>query len=73
MRVVAATTGTFYGVPMTAGDIYTVAGTGSPGFSGDGHAAKGAELDEPIGVGLDRAGNLLVADVGDGRVREITR
>jgi hypothetical protein len=73
VRVVAVTTGTFYGVPMTAGDIYTVAGTGSPGFSGDGHAAMGAELDEPVGVGLDRSGNLLVADVGDGRVREITR
>jgi hypothetical protein len=73
VRVVAVTTGTFYGLPMTAGDIYTVAGTGTPGFSGDGHAAIGAELDEPVGVGLDRAGNLLVADVGDGRVREITR
>jgi len=41
VRVVAASTGTFYGQPMTAGDIYAVAGTGSPGFSGDGHAATG--------------------------------
>jgi hypothetical protein len=73
VRVVAVATGTFYGMPMTAGDIYTVAGTGTPGISGDGHAATGAELDEPVGVGLDRAGNLLVADAGDGRVREITR
>jgi len=73
VRVVAVAAGTFYGVPMTAGDIYTVAGTGTPGFSGDGHAATGAELDEPAGVGLDRAGNLLVAGVGDGRVREISR
>jgi hypothetical protein len=28
IRVVAATSGTFYGAAMTAGDIYTVAGTG---------------------------------------------
>jgi len=70
---VAVATGTFYGVPMTAGDIYTVAGNGTQGFSGDGHAATGAELDDPVGVGLDQAGNLLVAGAGDGRVREISR
>jgi hypothetical protein len=73
VRVVAAVTGTFYGVPMTAGDIYTVAGNGAPGLSGDGHAATGAELDEPVGVSVDSAGNVLVADLGDGRVRAITR
>jgi uncharacterized protein YheU (UPF0270 family) len=73
IRVVAVTTGTFYGVSMTAGDIYTVAGNGTQGFSGDGHAATGAELDDPVGVGLDQAGNLLVAGAGDGRVREISR
>ena len=73
VRVVAVTTGTFDGVRMIAGDIYTVAGTGIPGLSGDGHAATGAELDEPVGVSVDQAGNLLVADVGDGRVREISR
>jgi hypothetical protein len=73
VRVVAAATGTFYGVPMTAGDIYTVAGNGVPGLSGDGHAATGAELDEPVGVSVDSGGNVLVAEVGDGRVREISR
>jgi hypothetical protein len=72
VRVVAAATGTFYGVPMTTGDIYTVAGNGVPGLSGDGHAATGAELDEPVGVSVDSAGNVLVADVGDGRVRKIS-
>ena len=36
VRVVAASTGTFYGQAMTAGDIYTVAGNGTQGFSGDG-------------------------------------
>src|SRR5262249_48565381 len=72
VRVVAAATGTFYGVPMTAGDIYTVAGNGTPGFSGDGRAATQAELDEPFGVGADAAGNLLVAGLFDGRVRQVS-
>jgi hypothetical protein len=72
VRVVAASTGTFYGVPMTAGDIYTVAGNGTPGFSGDGHAAARAELDEPFGVGTDAAGNLLIAGLSDGRVRQVS-
>ena len=31
VRVVAAKTGTFYGLAMTAGNIYTVAGDGGPG------------------------------------------
>ena len=35
VRVVAESTGTFYGIAMTAGDIYTVAGDGTFGFSGD--------------------------------------
>jgi hypothetical protein len=78
VRVVAAATGTFYGVPMTAGDIYTVAGNGTPGFSGDGRAAVRAELgkpfgvDEPFGVGVDAAGDLLIADLFDGRVRQVS-
>ena len=73
VRVVAAATGTFYGVAMTAGDIYTVAGNGTPGFSGDGGPATSAEVDQPFGVGIAATGNLLVADLFDGRVREISR
>ncbi len=68
----AAVTGTFYGVPMTAGDIDTVAGNGRPGFSGDGHAAASAELDQPFGVGAGAAGDLLIADLFDGRVRQVS-
>jgi hypothetical protein len=58
---------------MTAGDIYTVAGNGTPGFSGDGGPATRAEVAHPFGVGVGAAGNLLVADLFDGRVREISR
>jgi hypothetical protein len=71
VRVVAATTGTFYGQPMITGDIYTVAGTGVLGFSGDGGPATGAELDRPSGVAVDGAGNLVIADTGNERIRVV--
>jgi DNA-binding beta-propeller fold protein YncE len=62
VRVVAESTGTFYGQKMTAGDIYTVAGNGIPGFAGDGGPANNAEFQEPQGVAVDSAGNIIVAD-----------
>jgi len=69
IRVVAATDGTFYRIPMTAGDIYGVAGTGRAGFAGDGGPAVGSELDRPAGVAVDGRGDLIVADMGNSRVR----
>jgi secreted PhoX family phosphatase len=71
VRVVAASTGTFYGQAMTAGDIYTVAGNGTPGFSGDGGPATSAELDSPLGIAVNGAGNLLIPDYSN-RVRMVT-
>jgi len=71
VRVVAARTGTFYGQQMAAGDIYTVAGDGVAGFSGDGGPARSAELNGPANVSVDRAGNLLVADAANQRVRVV--
>lgn len=71
VRVVAASAGTFYGQAMAAGHIYTIAGNGGRGFSGDGGPAAMAELNEPWGLAFDSAGNLLVADSGNGRVRMV--
>jgi trimeric autotransporter adhesin len=71
VRVVAAKTGTFYGQAMTAGDIYTIAGNGTRGYSGDGGPAIAAELDTPQGVAFDSAGNLVIADPASGRVRVV--
>jgi trimeric autotransporter adhesin len=71
VRVVAAATGRFYGVQMTAGDIYTVAGNGTSGFAGDGGSATSAALFEPCAVTVDGAGNLLIADTLHGRVRVV--
>jgi hypothetical protein len=71
VRVVAASTGTFYGRAMTGGDIYTVAGDGTAGFAGDGGPATAAELNTPAGVVVDGAGNLVIADQGNNRVRVV--
>jgi hypothetical protein len=72
VRVAAASSGTFYGQQMTTGDIYTVAGTGTRGFTGDGGPATSAELCGPAAVAVDAAGNLLVTDSGNNRIREVT-
>jgi hypothetical protein len=56
---------------MTAGDIYTIAGTGKPGFSGDGRLGTHAELSQPNYVAADGA-NLLVADRFNNQIRRIT-
>ncbi len=71
VRVVAASTGTFYGQAMTAGDIYTVGGNGTDRFSGDGGLATSAGLEWPSSVAVDAAGNLVIADSYSNRVRTI--
>ena len=55
----------------TSGNISTVAGTGTPGFSGDGGAATSARLNSPRGVALDSSGNLYIADATNHRVRKV--
>ncbi len=55
----------------SAGIISTVAGTGDWGYSGDGGPATHAQLSFPCGMAMDAAGNLLVADVENHRVRRI--
>jgi hypothetical protein len=71
VRVVAARSGTFYGVTMTAHDIYTVAGNGTCGFAGDGGPARAARLCHPDSVDVDGAGNLVVSDLINNRIRVV--
>lgn len=66
IRVVAAASGTFYGVTMTAGHLYTVAGNGTNGIAGDGGPALAAQLDVPESIALDHAGNLIIGERGFG-------
>lgn len=53
------------------GSITTIAGTGECAFSGDGGEAKKANLCGPLGVAVDAAGNVFVADTDNSRVRLI--
>jgi sugar lactone lactonase YvrE len=55
----------------TAGNITTVAGNGTAGFSGDGGPATAAELHGPFGVVADSAGNLYVEDAINARIRKV--
>jgi len=59
-------------VTKSTGDISTVAGNGTAGYSGDGGAATSAELHLPIGVGVDAAGNIYIADTMNDRIRKVT-
>jgi sugar lactone lactonase YvrE len=54
-----------------AGAVSVVAGTGTCGYSGDGHAAVAAQLDDPNGIAFDSAGNLYFSDSNNNRIRRI--
>ncbi|MFI6701786.1 RICIN domain-containing protein [Streptomyces sp. NPDC050509] len=56
----------------TDGKISTVAGSGVAGFGGDGGTATAARLNLPVGVAVDSADTLYVADYHNHRVRKIT-
>jgi sugar lactone lactonase YvrE len=71
IREIPAVSGTQFGIAMVAGDIYTVAGDGTEGFTGDGGPATAAELALPEGIAVDPQGDIFVADTFNGRVREV--
>ncbi|HVW25761.1 MAG TPA: hypothetical protein VHC69_10345 [Polyangiaceae bacterium] len=60
-------------VGLDDGQIATIAGTGVPGFSGDGGPAKKAKLREPYGLAFDSKGDLYVVDTINSRIRRILR
>jgi sugar lactone lactonase YvrE len=54
------------------GIVSTVAGTGTPGFSGDNGPAARAELRQPHSIAVDPGGRrLLICDIGNHRVRQV--
>ncbi len=54
-----------------SGVISTVAGNGTGGFSGDGGDARNAQLRTPQGLAIDPAGNLVIADTNNHRIRRV--
>ncbi len=79
--VVAVTTDTLGNVYFAAGDsvymfdpagtLTRAAGSGSAGYSGDGGAATAAQLAKPMGLAVDPAGNLYIADTNNSVVRKV--
>ena len=60
----------------TNGALLTVAGSGplslaGGGYSGDSGAATSARLNNPSGIAISAAGNLLIADTDNGRIRQV--
>ena len=53
--------------------IATLAGTGEPGYAGDGGPAGAASLNEPKGLCVDREGNVYIADSENHVVRRVDR
>jgi RHS repeat-associated protein len=74
VQEIAASSHTQFGIAMTAGDVYTVAGQqgGYPGTGGDGGAATAARLSEPTSVAADPAGDLYIADSANSRIQEVS-
>ena len=53
------------------GIMTTYAGTGTPGYSGDGGRATAAQLNLPMGIAFDSKGNLYIADMANQRIRRV--
>ena len=55
------------------GTISTYAGQGTQGYTGDGGVATLAQLNAPMGLALDSAGDLYIADSGNNAVRMVSK
>ena len=51
--------------------LSTMAGTGQPGFSGDGGSATNAQLNQPHSIQLDAEGHLYICDIANHRIRKV--
>ena len=58
-------------IDVTSGLISTVAGTGTPGYSGDGGHALGVTMYTPNGLAIDDSNNIYFVDQGSNTVRKV--
>jgi uncharacterized protein (TIGR03437 family) len=56
---------------LPTGVIQTLVGTGVAGFAADNVAVSAATLNSPMGVALDAAGGILIADTNNHRIRQV--
>jgi uncharacterized protein (TIGR03437 family) len=59
-------------VKFSGGVTTVVAGNGTLGISGDGGPAVDAGLGDPMGVAVDAAGSIYIADTLNSRIRRVT-
>ena len=57
---------------ISNGVITTVAGNGTQGFTGDNGPATSAQLANPVGVAVDSAGSVYIADRNNNRIRKVS-
>jgi hypothetical protein len=58
--------------PAATNNIFSVAGTGTMGFGGDGGLATAADLSRPADVATTADGGFLIADSNNNRVRRVS-
>jgi sugar lactone lactonase YvrE len=56
---------------LANGNLVTVAGTGTAGFTGDGGSPTAAQLSSPSAVAVDANGNVFIADTANHRIRRV--
>jgi len=54
-----------------SGNVVTIAGNGTSGYSGDGGPATSAQLNGPTGLAVDAVGNLYISDTGNNHIRKV--
>ncbi len=73
IRMIPKSSGTYYGISMTAGYIYTIVGDGTSGTANDGNlntdGTNPPRIATPRGVTVDQYGNVFIADTGNNAVR----
>lgn len=69
IRAVSPLGGVVLDVSIGAGDINTVVGTGTAGFTSDGIAATSSEINFPYQTACDASGNLYICDYNNHRIR----
>ncbi|MFY9225503.1 MAG: SMP-30/gluconolactonase/LRE family protein, partial [Blastocatellia bacterium] len=58
-------------INLTTGEITTIAGIGTAGFTGDGEPAARTKLNFPNGLAIDERGNIFISDSANHRIRRV--
>jgi sugar lactone lactonase YvrE len=76
VRLLCREPGTYFGIPMASGSVYTIAGVGNATSEviplGDGGDGLEASFNTPYGLALDAKGNLFIADSSNHRIRVLS-